>query len=34
MVVSGRNRWAVSLCHGRYDTVAFIRYANRTSRYA
>jgi membrane protease YdiL (CAAX protease family) len=33
-VVSGRNLWAVILCHGLYDTVAFIRFANRKSRYS
>ena len=34
MVVSGNNLWTVILCHGLYDTIAFIRFANRTSRYA
>jgi membrane protease YdiL (CAAX protease family) len=34
MVVSGHNLWAVILCHGLYDTVAFIRYATGRSRYA
>jgi membrane protease YdiL (CAAX protease family) len=34
MVLSGGNLWAVVISHGLYDTVAFIRYANRTSRYA
>jgi len=34
MVVSGHNLWTVVICHGLYDTVAFIRFANRTSRYA
>jgi hypothetical protein len=33
-VVSGRNLWAVILCHGLYDTVAFVRFARGTSRYA
>ena len=27
-VVSGYNLWAVILCHGMYDTVAFIRFAS------
>jgi membrane protease YdiL (CAAX protease family) len=34
MVVSGHNLWTVILCHGLYDTVAFIRYATGRSRYA
>jgi uncharacterized protein len=34
MVISGNNLWTVVICHGLYDTVAFIRFANRTSRYA
>jgi membrane protease YdiL (CAAX protease family) len=33
-VVSGHNLWAVMLCHGLYDTIAFIRFANKSSRYA
>jgi CAAX protease family protein len=33
-VVSGRNLWSVFLCHGIYDTVAFIRFANKQSRYS
>jgi CAAX protease family protein len=33
-VVSGRNLWAVIICHGLYDTVAFIRYATGRSRYS
>ena len=33
-VLSGRNLWSVFLCHGIYDTVAFIRFANRQSRYS
>jgi membrane protease YdiL (CAAX protease family) len=33
-VLSGDNLWAVILCHGMYDTIAFIRFANRKSRYA
>jgi len=34
MVLSGHNLWTVIICHGLYDTVAFIRYARGTSRYA
>lgn len=34
MVFGGHDLWAVMICHGVYDTVAFIRYANGTSRYA
>ena len=30
--LSGRNLWTVILCHGLYDTVAFIRYATGVSR--
>jgi len=33
-VVSGRNLWTVVICHGLYDTIAFIRYATGRSRYA
>jgi hypothetical protein len=33
-VVSGRNLWAVVLCHGLYDTIAFVRFANKKSKYA
>jgi membrane protease YdiL (CAAX protease family) len=33
-VVSGHNLWAVMLCHGLYDTIAFIRFANKSSRYS
>jgi uncharacterized protein len=33
-VVSGHNLWAVILCHGLYDTVAFIRFANKKSNYS
>jgi membrane protease YdiL (CAAX protease family) len=33
-VVSGYDLWAVILCHGLYDTVAFIRFASGKSRYA
>jgi len=33
-VVSGYNLWAVMLCHGLYDTIAFIRFANKKSKYS
>ena len=33
-VVSGHNLWAAVLCHGLYDTIAFIRFAGRKSRYS
>jgi membrane protease YdiL (CAAX protease family) len=33
-VASGFNLWAVVFCHGLYDTIAFIRFANRQSRYS
>jgi hypothetical protein len=33
-VLSGYNLWPVILCHGLYDTIAFIRFANRQSRYS
>lgn len=33
-VASGRNLWAVILCHGLYDTVAFIRFAGGKSKYS
>lgn len=33
-VVSGRNLWAVILCHGLYDTIAFIRFAKGKSKYS
>jgi membrane protease YdiL (CAAX protease family) len=33
-VLSGRNLWGVFLCHGLYDTVAFIRFANKQSKYS
>ena len=34
MVLGGHNLWTVVICHGLYDTVAFVRYARGTSRYA
>lgn len=33
-VLSGYNLWAVMMCHGLYDTIAFVRFANRQSRYS
>jgi membrane protease YdiL (CAAX protease family) len=33
-VVSGHNLWAAILCHGSYDTIAFVRFASGKSRYA
>ena len=33
-VLSGYNLWPVILCHGLYDTIAFIRFANKASRYS
>ena len=33
-VVSGYNLWAVVLCHGLYDTIAFNRFANKKSKYS
>lgn len=32
-VVSGHNLWTVILCHGLYDTIAFVRFARGKSRY-
>ena len=33
-VISDYNLWAVILCHGLYDTIAFIRFANKKSSYS
>jgi len=33
-VVSGHNLWTVILAHGLYDTIAFIRFALRKSKYS
>jgi membrane protease YdiL (CAAX protease family) len=33
-VISGYDLWAVVLCHGTYDTIAFVRFARGTSRYS
>jgi len=33
-VVAGYNLWAVILCHGFYDTIAFVRFATGKSKYS
>jgi uncharacterized protein len=33
-VISGHNLWTVIICHGLYDTIAFIRFATGKSRYS
>jgi membrane protease YdiL (CAAX protease family) len=33
-VASGHNLWTAILCHGSYDTIAFIGLASGKSRYA
>jgi uncharacterized protein len=33
-VVSGYNLWTVILCHGFYDTIAFVRFAYKKSKYS
>lgn len=33
-VASGHNLWAVIFCHGLYDTIAFVRFAQKKSRYS
>jgi len=33
-VITGYNLWAVILCHGFYNTIAFVRFANRSSKYS
>lgn len=33
-VLTGSNLWTVILCHGFYDTIAFIRFATKKSKYA
>jgi membrane protease YdiL (CAAX protease family) len=33
-VISGYNLWAVMLCHGLYDTIAFVRFASKKSKYS
>jgi CAAX protease family protein len=33
-VLSGYDLWTVMLCHGLYDTIAFIRFANKKSKYS
>ncbi len=34
MIVGGHNLWTVIICHGLYDTVAFVRFASGKSRFA
>lgn len=33
-VISGHNLWALMLCHGAYDTIAFVRFGVKTLKYA
>lgn len=33
-VLAGSNLWTVILCHGFYDTIGFIRFARKKSKYA
>jgi len=33
-VASGHNLWAVMVCHSLYDTIAFVRFANKKSKYS
>jgi membrane protease YdiL (CAAX protease family) len=33
-VISGYNLWAVMVCHGLYDTIAFVRFAYKKSKYS
>ena len=33
-VLSGYNLWPVMLCHGMYDTIGFVRYAAKKSKYS
>lgn len=33
-ILDGHNLWSVILCHGLYDTIAFVRFASGKSRYA
>ncbi len=33
-VISGYNLWSVIICHGFYDTIAFIRFARKKSKYS
>ena len=33
-VLSGHDLWSVILCHGAYDTIAFVRFARGKSKYA
>jgi membrane protease YdiL (CAAX protease family) len=33
-VLSGHSLWAVIVCHGLYDTIAFVRFALKKSKYS
>lgn len=33
-VLGGNNLWTAVLCHGLYDTIAFIRFARKKSKYS
>ena len=33
-VISGNDLWPVIFCHGLYDTIAFVRFANKQSKYS
>jgi membrane protease YdiL (CAAX protease family) len=33
-VISEYNLWAVMICHGVYDTAAFVRFANKKFKYS
>lgn len=33
-IITRHNLWPVILCHGMYDTIAFIRFANKKSKYS
>jgi membrane protease YdiL (CAAX protease family) len=33
-VIDGYNLWAVIFCHGLYDTIAFVRFAAKKSKYS
>jgi membrane protease YdiL (CAAX protease family) len=33
-VISGYNLWSVIVCHGLYDTIAFVRFASGKSKYS
>jgi hypothetical protein len=33
-VIAGHDLWAVVLCHGFYDSVAFVRFARKKSKFS